>query len=351
MEIASQKSIKKTILKAAVNITGKLLPLFYYIIIIATISGIAATFFSVSYLKNKGPLQEEKTILIPSGSSTFYIAKQLSKNNIIEFPQLFTIIIKITKSGKSLKAGEYSFSPAISPMNVLHKIKTGDVKVRKITIPEGLYTSQILELINKAPAQEGELPENIAEGELLPETYEYHYGEKRANMILRMKKAMTRTIDELWETRQADLPINNKQEALALASLIEKETAVPQERKRVAAVFINRLKKGMRLQTDPSVIYAVTKGKYILERPLSHKDLNMESPYNTYRNRGLPPTPIANPGRASIEAALNPLDTNEIYFVASGNGGHAFSENLEQHNENVAKLRKREKEARNNLSN
>jgi len=336
------KNIIKSFFSFFANLAEAIFYLLYYVIIIGTIFGICAAFFSMSYLKTPGPLPAEKSIVIASGTSLVSISQQLAENEIIQFPEVFAVIIKVLKYGKSLKAGEYAFAPHVPPIDVFKKMESGDVVIRKITIPEGLYTSQILEILKNDPAQSGDLPANVAEGELLPETYEYHYGDLRANMVKRMQEARKKLLDELWEKRQANLPLASKNEALALASIVEKETGLPDERRRVAAVFINRLKKNMRLQTDPTVIYAVTGGKYVLNRPLSHHDLEMESLYNTYRNQGLPPTPISNPGRASIEAALNPLDTNELFFVASGNGGHVFSSDIKQHNENVNKLRKLE---------
>lgn len=343
MNKAAPKNIIKSICSVLVAVARRVLPLLYYTIIFATILGVAGAFFSVSYLKSPGPLTEDKIVIISSGSSILSIAKQLGENRIIEFPQLFAVIVKLSKAG-SLKAGEYAFEPYINPMEVFKKIESGKVVVRKFTIAEGLSTFQILEMIKKDPLQKGAMPDGILEGELLPETYEYHYDDKREDMVKRMQEAMRSTIDELWKKRQENLPIKTTQEALILASIIEKETSVAEERKRVSAVFVNRLKKNMRLQTDPSVIYAITKGEYVLARPLSNKDLEIDSGYNTYRNIGLPPGPIANPGRASIEAALNPQNTDDLYFVASGIGGHLFSSNLKQHNENVAKLRRIEKE-------
>jgi len=340
------KKIIKSFFRVIASVATVVFSLLYYIVITGTVVGISAAFFSMSYLKTPGPLQSEKTIVIASGASTVSISQQLAENEIIKFPEVFAVIIKVLKYGKSLKAGEYSFPPHVLPIDVFKKMESGEVVVRKITIPEGLYTSQILELINNDKAQSGNIPENIVEGDLLPETYEYHYGDLRTNMVKRMQEARRKLLDELWEKRQAGLPLVTKNEALVLASIIEKETRLPDERQRVAAVFINRLRKNMRLQTDPTVIYAVTGGKYVLNRPLSYDDLEMESVYNTYKNQGMPPTPISNPGRASIEAALNPMNTDELYFVASGNGGHVFASNIKQHNENVSKLRKLEQEAR-----
>lgn len=338
------KAIGDKLYKLLLSVIGGILPLIYYIIIIGTISGIGAAFYSVNYLRSPGPLQEEKNVVIPPGTSTVGIAKILSMDKVIEFPELFAVVIKISQSNKTLKAGEYAFSPAITPIEVIRKIQSGKVVIREITIPEGLLTFQVLDIIRNTPELKGEIPGNIGDGDLLPQTYDFQYGDSKSEMVKRMQDAMHKTIDELWEKRQAGLLLKNKQEALVLASIIEKETGIAEERRRVSAVFINRLKIGMRLQTDPSVIYAVTKGKSLLGRLLSREDLEVDSPYNTYKYAGLPPTPIANPGYASIEAALNPLTTDELYFVASGNGGHLFSSNLNQHNENVAKLRKLEKE-------
>ncbi len=346
MKNASLKSILEAISKVTLAIAGGILPLLYYFIIIATISGIASAFFSVSYLKNPGPLHEDKNVIIKSGSSVIKISKQLAEEQVVEYPQLFAILVKFVESGKSLKAGEYAFPPGITPMEVVKKIQNGDVLVRQITIPEGLLTIEIITNIINNPYLKGEVPDNIKDGDLLPQTYDFLYGDAKAKIIKRMQDAMNKTIDELWEKRAPDLILKTKQEALVLASIIEKETGVKDERKRVAAVFINRLKKNMRLQTDPSVIYAITNGKYVLDRPLSHKDLEIDSNYNTYKYSGLPPAPITNPGRASIEAALNPLNTDELYFVADGSGGHAFATTLEQHNANVRNWRKFEKDAK-----
>lgn len=337
------KGIIEAIFRPILSFIGRVIPFLYYIVLIVTFSGVFFAFFSVYYLQNPGFLTEEKNVIIQSGSSTIKIAKQLAQNQVIEYPQIFMVLVKISESGKSLKAGEYNFKSFISPMDVMKKLQMGDVVVRKLTIPEGLMTSQILEIIQNTEYLRGEIPAGIVEGELLPETYDYHYGDTRKEMIQRMQAAMQRTLNNSWNIRMAELPFKDINEALVLASIIEKETGVAEERRRVAAVFVNRLKKNMRLQTDPTVIYAVTMGKYVLDRPLSYQDLEINSPYNTYRNFGLPPTPIANPGRASIEAVLNPLESDELYFVANGSGGHIFASTLEKHNENVSKWRKIQK--------
>jgi UPF0755 protein len=217
---------------------------------------------------------------------------------------------------------------------------SGKSVLHRITIPEGLTVRQVLDRIKQEEVLVGDINENILEGYLLPETYFFTYGDKRQMIIDRMHKNMQTTINELWEKRSDNLPFKTKEEALTLASIIEKETGIDSERKKVAAVFINRLKKGMKLQADPTTIYAVTSGKIDLNRSLSKKDLMIESPFNTYYSFGLPPHPIANPGKASIEAALNPASTKDLFFVVSIDGaGHKFSDNLTEHNNNVREYR------------
>lgn len=308
------------------------------VITVFAIGGVS--FWALDYFKSPGPLKTNTTIIIPEGSSLKSISKLLSKNNIIKYPEVFTVIVRVSKSGNRMKAGEYEFDKAIAPLQVFSKIAAGEIVTHQITLAEGLMSFQILEAINNIENMTGKVPSDIKEGELLPETYDYHNGDDRERLVNRMKKAMQKTLDEAWENRAENLPLKTKEEALVLASIVEKETGIANERKRVAAVFINRLRKGMRLQTDPTVIYAITKGEYVLERPLRLKDLEKPSPYNTYKNYGLPPSPIANPGKLAIEAALHPDDTNEYYFVADGTGGHKFSTTLKEHNWNVAEWRR-----------
>jgi len=210
----------------------------------------------------------------------------------------------------------------------------------KVTIAEGLTVAEIYKVLEETPLLEGDLPPPPSEGSLLPETYSYLRGENRATLVERMQKDMDSTLTELWENRAPNIAIDTKEEALILASIVEKETGVASERSHVAAVFHNRLRKGMKLQSDPTVIYAITLGKEKLDRPLSKSDLGTDSPYNTYQVTGLPPGPIANPGRAALEATLKPDDSDDLYFVANGSGGHAFAKTLEEHNKNVAEWRK-----------
>ena len=299
--------------------------------------------WAVYAYKNKGPLAETKLVLIERGSGVNAIADKLKQENIISHDILFKIFGRLPEN---LKAGEYEFPAHISMADVIAKIEKGDVFDRKITIIEGLTSYQIIKRLNARDDLAGEKITNIpAEGSLLPDTYQFTTGETRQDKINQMQKAMTETIDALWEKRNPNLPFKTKDEALILASIIEKETSVADERKKVAGVFVNRLRKNMLLQTDPTVIYAITKGKIQEEgkgplgRRLLRKDLKIDSPYNTYKYAGLPPGPIANPGRAAIEAALNPARHDYIFFVADGTGGHAFGKTLKEHNQNVQKWR------------
>ncbi len=305
---------------------------------IAIVGGVA-----VNHYLSPSSLQENKLVLIERGQGVSTIASTLADQGVISQPLLFKIV---TRFRGSLKAGEYDFSAQISMAEVLQMMEEGEVFDRKITIPEGLTSYQIVELLNARDDLSGEIKSIPAEGSLLPDTYHFVSGEKRMNKILQMQKAMTQAIDELWVTRAKDLPFKTKEEAIILASIVEKETGVAGERARVAGVFVNRLHKGIPLQTDPTVIYALTKGKIQnagkgpLGRRLLRKDLKVSSPYNTYKNAGLPPGSIANPGYAALKATLNPEKHVYIYFVADGTGGHAFAKTLTAHNRNVAKWRK-----------
>ncbi len=221
----------------------------------------------------------------------------------------------------------------------MHKMVKGYISFRKITVAEGLSTKSTLEIINKSQGLIGDVPENVAEGSLLPETYFYSYNDTKSGMIKRMQDAMKKTIDELWEKRDLTTPIRNKEQAIVLASIVEKETGLESERAKVASVFINRLRKGMKLQSDPTIIYSFTFGDKKLERPIRVSDIQNNSPFNTYHIYGLPPEPICNPGIASIKAVLNPIQTNLLYFVASGRGDHVFSSTIQEHNTNVRRYR------------
>lgn len=299
--------------------------------------------FGVHQYLSAGPLTESKIVLIERGSGISTIASQLEKENVINHGILFKIVARF---GESLKAGEYEFPPQIPMAEVILQMQEGEVFDRKITIPEGYTSWQIVQILNARAELTGDIQKIPAEGILMPNTYHFVSGEDRNAIIKRMQDATVKAVNELWETRADNLPIKTKAEALILASIIEKETGVAEERERVAGVFVNRLRKGMPLQTDPTVIYAITKGKNKMEgkgplgRRLLRKDLQIDDPYNTYKYPGLPPGPIANPGYDSIKAALNPEKNDYIFFVADGTGGHLFARTYAEHNRNVANWRK-----------
>ncbi len=288
-------------------------------------------------------IRGENNIIINKGASTASVANELANAGIIDKPLLFRLAARISGMDKKLKAGEYIFDSPISMYQVIQKIANGEVSYRKITLPEGLTTQQMLELIEDEKMLSGEITMTVKEGELLPETYTFTRGDSKNSIVLQAKLAMLEAINQAWDNKQDELPIKNKKELLILASIIEKETAIDAERGLVASVFVNRLLKGMKLQTDPTVIYALTNGKTALGRALSRKDLQIDSPFNTYKYYGLPPTPICNPGKASIEAAANPEFSDFLFFVADGKGGHNFASSLKQHNNNVKNWKKNKK--------
>jgi UPF0755 protein len=254
---------------------------------------------------------------------------------------LFALGVHLFSGGRPLRAGEYKFGAGMSEEQVMRMMLSGATVARRVTVPEGYTTAQVLRLVSAAEGLVGELPPDIpGEGHLLPETYFYTRGETRFTMINRMADAMQQALQKLWDQRAADLPYDSIEKALALASIVEKETSSPTERAHIAGVFVNRLRKGMPLQSDPTVIYAVTNGAGPLGRPISLADLQVKSPYNSYLYKGLPPGPICNPGLAAIQAVLHPLTTKDIYFVADGTGGHAFAATLADHNKNVTAWRK-----------
>jgi UPF0755 protein len=286
-----------------------------------------------------GPLAAETIQVIPRGQGIEATAAALHAAGVIRHPWLLPIASRL-EPGASIKAGEYAFAPGISLHELLVQLRAGRTLVRRLTIPEGLTTREVLDLVSAAPALDGTVPPGLAEGSLLPETYHYSRGDSRAAMVVRMRDAMDKALAEAWAKRKPDLPLKTAAEALVLASIIEKETGKPEERAHIAGVYINRLRLGMRLQADPTVIHALTGGARELGRDLLRTDLDVVSPYNTYRVVGLPPGPIANPGLAALNAATRPEETKAIYFVADGTGGHAFAETLAEHNRNVAKLRR-----------
>ncbi len=286
-------------------------------------------------IHNPVHLTSEVIIDFPSGGNIRTLSAKLADMNIVKWKILPRIAAKIYGFDKSLKAGEYQLEPGISLFGILEKISRGQVVLHRLTLPEGLTTFQMLKIIEQNELLSGKITSSVKEGDLLPETYTFHKGDSRNKLIETAKAAMLRALSEAWEGRIEGLPLASSDELLVLASIIEKETAVGVERGKIASVFINRLNAGMMLQTDPTVIYAITQGRDDLGRSLKRQDLTIDSPYNTYKYSGLPPLPICNPGLKALQAAANPENTPYYYFVADGKGGHNFAENLNKHNQNV----------------
>ena len=286
-----------------------------------------------------GPLAETKDVIIEKGVGTARIAADLAAAGIIADARVFRWGVWAFAGKAPLRAGEYNFPAAVSAAAAAAILQSGRTVQRRLTVAEGLTNAEVAALVRAASGLAGDLGRLPDEGWLLPETYHYTDGDKRAEVIRRMRTAMSELLSNLWRGREPGLPLESENDALILASIVEKETGVAAERSRVARVFINRLNKGMKLQSDPTVAYGVAGGEP-LDRPLTRDDLERPTPYNTYVIGGLPPGAIANPGRAAIEAVLQPAPGDELYFVADGTGGHAFARTLKEHNANVAKWRR-----------
>jgi UPF0755 protein len=286
-----------------------------------------------------GPLQQDRVVNIPRGAGIRDISDVLSREGVIDQPWVFVGGVLLLKAHEGLKAGEYQFKAHASLSDVVATLSEGKVVVHQVGIPEGMTSEQIVARLMADDVLSGNIDEMPSEGSILPDTYSFTRGMTRAQMIVHMQHAEQRLVKEIWERRSPDLPLKTPEQLVILASLVEKETGKPEERTRIAAVFVNRLKQRMRLQSDPTIIYGLVGGKGTLGRPIMKSEVEQPTPYNTYQIDGLPPGPIANPGRAALEAAANPARTRELYFVADGSGGHAFAESYEQHQKNVLRLR------------
>lgn len=314
---------------------------------LAVIAGVGGALWGLQEFRKPGPLTETKFVVIEKGSALSTIAQKLGTESAITSPLVFKVSARLKNVHTKLRAGEYEIPPQSSMSQILAKMVSGEVYDRKLTFREGLTSWQIVQLLNKVTDISGDMITAIPpEGSLLPQTYHYMKTDTRQSLLDQMQTAMKKTQDELWPTRKADIPVTSIDDVLTLASIVEKETGVASERRKVAGVFINRLKQGMPLQSDPTAIYAINKGEDRddgmgpLGRRLLRKDLEIDSPYNTYKYPGLPPGPICNPGRDSIAAVLDPEVHNYIYFVADGTGGHVFAQTLAEHEANVAQWRK-----------
>lgn len=294
-----------------------------------------------------GPLTETTVVEVQSGLPLQRIAERLEEAGAIRDADFFAMAARWEGVAAAIKAGEYEIPAGASMRDVLDLVSEGRVVQHRIRVAEGLTTQQVLEIVRDFEILTGDIGETPAEGVLAPDTYFVRRGDTRASVIERMKRSQERRVTELWENRDPKLPLNTPEEALILASIIEKETGADGERGLVASVFVNRLRIGQRLQTDPTVIYGITEGSGPLGRPLSRKDLRTPTPYNTYVIDGLPPGPIANPGVAALEAAINPPQSQYFYFVATCEGGtHGFSVTYDEHLEKVQELRACERQRR-----
>lgn len=316
------------------------------VVVFATIIGIGIFYYGVKSYEEQGPLTANTNFIVRAGAGTNEIAANLERNNIITDSRVFRVLSRVYLDGQTLKAGEYEIKAGATMRDIVELLKSGKSILYSVSVPEGLTVKQIFKRLKDDPVLEGDLPGDLpVEGTLMPDTYKFSRGTKRTDILHQMQDAQKALIDQIWERRDDDLPIATREEFVTLASIVEKETGRADERSRVASVFLNRLDKGMRLQSDPTIIYGIFGGDgKPADRPIYQSDLEKQTPFNTYVIKGLPPTPIANPGRAALEAVANPSRTTDLYFVADGTGGHVFAETLDEHNQNVRRWRKLEAE-------
>lgn len=324
--------------------------IFYTIFTALVFAGAAfagATYVYMQEYNRQVPIDAPVAVSVVSGQSTSGIAATLKAQGLINNALVFTIAARLDGVAQSLKAGEYEIQPGMNMGDILQTMTSGDVVQYKFTIPEGYTAAQILDVISAQDKLVGEVPNMLIEGTILPDTYYYVRGEKRSELIARLQSQMNFIMNTLWTSgRSPSKYLRNTMDVITLASIVEKETGVAEERRRIAGLFLNRLRHKMRLQSDPTVIYAITAGDIETEgqgplgRRILRKDLEFDSPYNTYKNVGLPPGPICSPGLESIKAVLKPEKHDYLYMVADGTGGHAFGKTLDEHNRNVAKWRK-----------
>ncbi len=316
------------------------LPLILSALLLVAVLAAAGWWAMLRYMETPGPLAHQAVVYLPRGSGVGEITERLARIGAIERPWLFRIALRLTGRDRRLQAGEYRLEPHMSPSQILDRIEHGSVILHRVTVPEGLTVAEVYAMLEEIDFLTGALPPPPGEGRLLPETYLFPRDASRREVVRRMREALDTALAEAWKSRADDLPLKTPAELLTLASIIEKETSREEEYPVVAGVFVNRLRKGMRLQSDPTVIYAITGGRRPLGRRLTRADLAIDSPYNTYLHTGLPPTPISNPGRRALFAAAHPARVTYLYFVADGTGGHAFSTTLGEHNRKVRNWRR-----------
>ena len=320
------------------------------VVILGALAGGAGWIWFQNEVDRPGPSTTEAVFTVNSGETLISVAERLETDGLVYDANLLRLKARLDGVETDIKAGEFALAPGLSASETLTRLVEGRTVQYSITLPEGLTTAQILRRIEANETLTGPLPDPApAEGTLLPDTYLFDRGTSRADLIDRMGKAQTDLVTRLWPERAPDTPVATPDEALILASVVQKEASGQAEYGKVASVFVNRLKRPMRLQSDPTVIYGVSRGEPLYNRagqrrPLYRSELERDTPWNTYRRDGLPATPIANPGRGAIEAVLNPPETPYIYFVADGTGGHVFARTLAEHNRNVAAYREYERQ-------
>jgi len=319
-------------------------------VLVIGLLGVAVLVWSVIESRKPGPLGEDKIVVIEREDDSGTIGDQLEHAGVVDSALWFSAMTMLDGSRSSLKRGEYAFKAGVSLRQVEAQLIAHKVVQHKLTIPEGLTSDQVVERLRDDDVLAGDVKEPPREGSLLPDTYLFERGDTRQAELTRMAKAQAKLVDEIWAKRASDLPVKSPGELVTLASIVEKETGKADERPRVAGVFVNRLQKHMRLQSDPTIVYGLVFGKGTLGHPITKAELDQPTPYNTYNIDGLPPGPICNPGKAALEAAANPMRTKELFFVADGTGGHAFAETLDQHLKNVAHWRQIEQDAKDKLA-
>ncbi len=311
--------------------------------VFVAVAAVGSAYYAFSVYQGPGPLTTNTNFIVRNGAGLGEIANRLESNNIITNERIFRwLTATYLHDGETLRAGEYEIKAGASMKDIMELLKSGKSILYSVTLPEGLTVRQMFNKLQADPVLEGDLPSALpAEGSLRPDTYKFTRGTKRTEIVQQMAAAQTKLVDQIWEKRDPSVQLANEQDFITLASIVEKETGLADERAHVASVFLNRLGKGMRLQSDPTVIYGLFGGEgKPSDRPIYQSDLKKDTPYNTYLIKGLPPTPIANPGKDALEAVANPWKTQDLYFVADGTGGHVFAATLDEHNANVRRWRK-----------
>lgn len=319
-------------------------------VLLGALATVGALAWLMKEARSPGPLTEDKVVLIEREDAAASIADQLERAGVIDSATWFNVLTLLDGNRGALKRGEYAFKAGMSMNDVENELIAHRVVRYKLTVPEGLTSEQVVDRLREDTVLTGDVREVPREGSLMPDTYYFERGDTRQSILSRMAKIQAKTIEDIWKQRSPDLPIRTPWEMVTLASIVEKETGKPEERPHVAGVFVNRLDKHMRLDSDPTIVYGLAQGKGTLGRSITKADLNQSTPYNTYIIEGLPPGPICNPGKAALEAVAKPARSKDLYFVADGTGGHAFAETFDQHQRNVARWRQIEKDVKDKLA-